>query len=60
MLTETNCGDTLRHLAKFGGLLPTEWVNSGVFLQVEANFKGFLVNRMALSSQARCAHTSNW
>jgi hypothetical protein len=46
--------------AIFWGLLPTEWVNSGVFLQVEANFKGFLVNRMALSSQARCAHTSNW
>jgi hypothetical protein len=38
------------------GLLPTEWVNLDVFLQVEADFKGFLVNLMVMSSQARCAH----
>jgi transcriptional regulator with XRE-family HTH domain len=40
----------------FMGLLPTEWVNLDVFLQVEADFKGFLVNLMVMSSQARCAH----
>jgi hypothetical protein len=40
----------------FLGLLPTEWANFDVFLQVEADFKGFLVNRMVMSSQARCAH----
>jgi hypothetical protein len=38
------------------GLLPTEWVILDVFLQVEADFKGFLVNRMVMSSQACCAH----
>jgi hypothetical protein len=38
------------------GLLPIEWVNLDVFLQVEADFKGFLVNLMVMSSQARCAH----
>jgi hypothetical protein len=42
--------------AVFRGLLPTEWVNLDVFLQVEADFKGFLVNLMVMSSQARCAH----
>jgi len=40
----------------FLGLLPTEWVNLDVFLQVEADFKGFLVNQMVMSSQACCAH----
>jgi len=41
---------------KIPGLLPTEWVNLDVFLQVEADFKGFLVNQMVMSSQACCAH----
>jgi len=31
-------------------------VNLDVFLQVEADFKGFLVNQMVMSSQACCAH----
>jgi hypothetical protein len=38
------------------GLLPTEWVNLDIFLQVAADFKGFLVNRTVMSSQACCAH----
>jgi hypothetical protein len=45
-----------RRIAIVKGLLPTEWANFDVFLQVEADFKGFLVNRMVMSSQARCAH----
>jgi hypothetical protein len=55
----TSCRATARardSVSYFWGLLPTEWVNLDVFLQVEADFKGFLVNLMVMSSQARCAH----
>jgi hypothetical protein len=48
--------EIINRAIKKWGLLPTEWVNLDVFLQVEADFKGFLVNLMVMSSQARCAH----
>ena len=51
-----DCHGVVRSIQLFPGLLPTEWVNLDVFLQVEADFKGFLVNQMVMSSQACCAH----